>query len=66
MIVGAGLFGRNLIRITAAQAKAGQTENLSPDIWRSRPAQLAVKIFCCGLALQALSIVLALIIPGRL
>jgi len=66
MILGVALFGRNLIRVTAAQARAEQKESLSPEIWRSRPAQRAAKIFCCGLALQALAIVLALVVPGRL
>jgi hypothetical protein len=66
MIAGVGLFGRNLIRITTAKARASQQESLAPEIRRNNSARLATKIFCCGVALQAFSIILALMLPSRL
>jgi len=64
LLGGVALFGWHLMR-TASRQSADQDGKLSPEIWRGKPATLALKIFGAGVVLQSLSILLAVIVPNR-
>jgi hypothetical protein len=62
MLLAVIIFGRNLLK---AAGRDRQSDVLSPLIWKGPKAKLALKVFCVGAALQALSILIALVVPGR-
>jgi hypothetical protein len=64
LLAGVALFGWHLMRTVSRQRRTGQDDKLSPEIWRGKPARLALKIFGVGVGLQLLSILLAIAIPN--
>lgn len=63
MFFAVGLFGWHLARTAASET--GPQHGLSPMMWHGARPRLALQIFCASFALQALSILLAILIPTR-
>jgi hypothetical protein len=63
LLGGVALFGWHLIR-AASPRSANHGDKLSPEIWRGKPAMLALKIFGAGVVLQLMSILLAIVVTS--
>lgn len=63
-IVAVGIFGWTFIKLNAVAAR-GDSGSVPSASWRGKPALLAVTLLACGIGMQALGYVLAVILPLR-
>jgi hypothetical protein len=64
-VIGVAVFGWTFVKLNALAAR-GDTNSVPAASWRGRPARLGLLIFACGVGMQILGYVLAVLLPHRI